>query len=106
MSAFMIATITIHDPETYQQYTQLTPASIQAYGGKFVVRGGSIDTLEGEPMRERLVILEFPSRQAIHDWYNSPAYQEAAKIRQASSTGRFIVVDTVEGGEVPEAGVG
>ena len=105
MSAFMIATVRIHDPETYKDYTALTPATIAAHGGKFVVRGGQIDTLEGEPFEERLVILEFPSRQAAHDWYNSPEYQAAAKIRQAASIARFIVVDKVPEGLTPEARV-
>lgn len=105
MPAFLIATVRIHDPETYQQYTALTPKTIADHGGKFVVRGAKVDTLEGEPFEERLVILEFPSRQAVHDWYNSPEYQAAAKLRQAASDARFIVVDRLEDGIVPAAGV-
>ena len=100
MPAFLIATVSIHDPETYQRYTALTPKTIADHGGKFVVRGGTIDTLEGEPLQDRLVILEFPSRQAVHDWYNSPEYQAAAKIRQTASESRFIVVDRLEDGMV------
>jgi uncharacterized protein (DUF1330 family) len=102
MPAFLIATVSIHDPETYKRYTALTPKTSADHGGKFVVRGGTIDTLEGEPLQDRLVILEFPSRQAVHDWYNSPEYQAAARIRQAASESRFIVVDRLEDGMVPK----
>jgi len=93
MSAYIVGTVSISDPETYKKYTAKTPALIAKHGGKFIARGGNVDTLEGEAFNDRMVIIEFPSKQALQDWYNDPEYQEALLIRQSASIGRVLAVE-------------
>lgn len=93
MSAYVVGTVSIDDPETYKNYTARTPALVARHGGKFIVRGGKVDTLEGEAFNGRVVIIEFPSNQALQDWYNDPEYQEALLIRQSASEGRVLAVE-------------
>jgi uncharacterized protein (DUF1330 family) len=93
MSAYLIAMVRVDDVETYKKYTAQTPALIEKYGGRFLVRGGAVTTLEGEPFKDRLVVLEFPSKEAIEKFYGSPEYQEVMKFRHASSESRFLVAE-------------
>ncbi len=92
MPAYLIGRITITDPERYREYTQLTPGIIAQYGGKFIVRGGEVTTLEGVPENQRLVIVEFPSVTQAQAFYNSPGYRQAMAIRQSASAGHFVIV--------------
>lgn len=93
MSAYIVATVAINNPETYKKYTAKTPALIAKHGGKFIARGSDVETLEGETFKDRMVIIEFPSKQALQDWYNDPDYQEALLIRQSASQGRVLAVE-------------
>ena len=93
MPAYVIAEISIHDPATYERYKQLAPASIAKHGGRYALRGGTTQALEGEWSPERLVILEFPTADAARKWFSSPEYTEARAIRRASSTARILLVD-------------
>jgi len=95
MTAYLIARITVTDPEQYKEYTKLTPAAIEAYGGKFIVRGGEVLTLEGETENRRVVVLEFPSIEQAQAFYQSDAYQAAIKVRENAATAQFIVVPGV-----------
>ena len=105
MKAYVIAQIKVEDPEVYSQYTAQTPATIAAHGGKFIARAGQADVLEGETSNYRTVILEFPSREAVNNWFHSPEYQAIKHLRAASSSGSLIVVDAVEDGFAPSANV-
>lgn len=91
MAAYFFCTMTIHDPETYRKYTDLTPAIVARHGGKFLTRGDLVTTHEGESFDERMVLLEFPDRAAAEAFYNDPAYQQASQFRRASSKGRMIL---------------
>lgn len=91
----MIARINVTDMEQYKEYMKLTPDIIQKFGGRFVARGGDVLTLEGEAETHRVVILEFPSREQIVNWYNSPEYQHAISVRKDAADAQFIVVDGV-----------
>lgn len=93
MTAYIVSTISISDPETYKKYTAKTPALVEKYGGKFLVRGNPVQTLEGDEFQDRMVIIEFPSQQALQDWYNDPDYQDAILIRQSASDGRLLAVE-------------
>jgi len=93
MSAYLVLIANIKDPETYTKYTAQTPRLVNKYGGRFLVRGGDVETIEGEPLNDRLVILEFPSRKAIHDLFADPEYQTVAKYRKASSKARIFTID-------------
>lgn len=95
MSAFIIVDITINDPQEYEAYKKLTPASITAFNGKFVVRGGQTETLEGGWEPGRMVVLEFPSVQQAKAWWASAEYAPAKTIRHRSASTKMIVVEGV-----------
>ena len=93
MSAYIIADIQVTDPVAYDDYRPLAAASIARFGGRFIVRGGTVDLLEGQPRPERMVVIEFPDAETARRWYQSEEYQTALKIRQAASRGRVLLVE-------------
>jgi uncharacterized protein (DUF1330 family) len=93
MPAYVIAEVNVTNPAGYDAYRPLAGASIAQYGGKFLVRGGKTELLEGSPEPARIVVIEFADIDAAKRWYNSPEYQEALKIRLANSTGRVLLVE-------------
>lgn len=94
--AYMIGQFDVHDPEAYVAYRSQTPQSIADYGGKFLVRAGRVETLEGEPPLPRIVVIEFPSFDQAKAWYESEGYQKLIPIRRAASTGRSFLVEGAE----------
>jgi uncharacterized protein (DUF1330 family) len=97
MRTYVIAEIQITDPVAYDDYRPLAAASIARFGGRFIVRGGKADLLEGEPPPERIVVIEFPDADTARRWYNSEEYQAALKIRQAASRSRVLLVEGAAG---------
>lgn len=95
MPAYVINDMEITDPVVFEQYRQLTPATVAQYGGRFIVRGGAIEPLEGDWSPKRLVILEFPSAEQARAWIDSPEYAPARRLRQASSRSSIILVEGV-----------
>lgn len=95
MSAYVIAIVDIRDPVRYEGYRALVLPTIAAYGGRFVVRGGRTEVLEGAWAPRRVVIIEFPTFERAREWWSSPEYSEAKAIRQATSEGTLIVVEGV-----------
>lgn len=93
MKAFVVAAETITDEPAFSDYRRAVPATIEAFGGKFVTRGGHLTRLEGEWPHARLVIIEFPSRQAAEAWYGSPEYQKIIGLRLNSSVGNLVIVE-------------
>jgi uncharacterized protein (DUF1330 family) len=93
MSAYVIVEVEITDPVEYEEYKKLTPGSIAPFGGKFIVRGGKTETMEGDWNPERIVVLEFPTLEKAKDWYYSPVYQKAKLIRQSASNAKMIFVE-------------
>lgn len=93
MSAYVIGHVTVANPDGYAGYTTHVPATLAAYGGEFLVRGGRTTVLEGELPQNRHVVIRFPDRAAAEAWYNSPEYQEIIAIRHAHSTGVLMIVD-------------
>jgi uncharacterized protein (DUF1330 family) len=93
MPAYIIAEVEVTNPAGYESYRPLAGASVAQYGGKFVVRGGKAELVEGAKEPARVVVIEFADTAAAKRWYNSPEYQEALKIRLANSTGRVILVE-------------
>ncbi len=89
----MIVDVDVTDPERYSEYTGPVPESIAKHGGRFLVRGGACEVLEGDWQPRRLVVIEFPSKEAALRWYHSDDYQELAKIRWSAATANFLVVD-------------
>ena len=97
MSAYVIVDVEIHDHEDYEEYKKLTPASIVAYDGSFIVRGGATEVLEGDWSPGRIVILEFPSVERAKQWWSSTEYATAKSIRHRTAKTNMIVVEGVAG---------
>jgi len=93
MSAYVIAEIEVTDPAGYEEYRKQVLAVVTKYGGKFIVRGGTIDAREGGWNPKRLVLVEFPSLAQAQKWYDSPEYAPLIKLRQKASKGRLIIVE-------------
>ena len=95
MSAYMIVEIEVKDPVGYEEYKNLAHASLMKYEGKYIVRGGKAELIEGQPTPKRLVVLEFENAAKAKTWRNSPEYKEAMKIRHATAETRMILVEGV-----------
>jgi len=93
MSAYVVAEIEITNPVGYRDYTTTVPATIAKYGGRFLVRGGKAEVLEGEWPERRRVIIEFPSLDAAKRWWNSPDYEKPKALRRAHSNGRLLLLE-------------
>ena len=66
---------------------------VTQYGGRFIVRGGKVDSKEGDWKPERMIALEFPSMEQAQKWYHSPEYAPLIKLRQKASKGKLILVE-------------
>lgn len=95
MPAYVIVEIEVTDPQTYEGYKKLTPGTLALFDGKFVVRGGQTETLEGDWKPNRIVVVEFPSMEKARAWFTSPEYTAARKIRQQASRGKMILVEGI-----------
>ena len=93
MSAYIIVDVQVTDPEVYTGYTKLVPATVEDYGGKFIVRGGAAENMEGDWEPNRVVVLEFESVAQAKAWYNSEEYREPKGIRHSASHAKMIVVE-------------
>lgn len=95
MPAYIIVDIYIHNPKEYEDYKKLTPASLQPYNGKFIVRGGATETFEGDWQTGRVVVLEFPTKELAKQWWSSDEYAPAKALRQKNATTKMILVEGV-----------
>jgi uncharacterized protein (DUF1330 family) len=95
MAAYLIAEVEVTDPAAFEEYRKLVPATLAAYGGKFVARGGAVTPLEGGWNPKRIVVLEFESAAKAKQWYDSEEYAKPKAMRQKSSNGKLIIVDGV-----------
>ena len=95
MAALVIADIAIEDPVRYEEYRKLAAPTVVAYGGRYVVRGGKTETLEGAWRPARLVVLEFPTLERAKEWWASEAYRPAKAMRHASAKTDRILVEGV-----------
>ncbi len=93
MPAYLIAQVDVQNMDRYKDYVAEATKIAPEYGGKFIVRGGAVTTLEGPDYTRRLVILEFPSMEKAQAFYNSEAYQAAKAIRLPVSDGHFVLVE-------------
>ena len=97
MSAYVISELEIRDPNTIDTYRTIAAKSIARYGGRYLVRGGAPSVAEGEPLVKNIVVVEFPSMERLREWYASPEYAEALKVRRTALDRRLIFVEGVEG---------
>jgi uncharacterized protein (DUF1330 family) len=95
MAAYIIADVRVTDPVVYEEYRRQVKATLDQYGGRFLVRGGAVHPLEGGWEPQRMVVIEFDSLERASAWYNSPEYQPLLRLRQSVSEGRFILVEGV-----------
>jgi len=95
MPAYVLAEVNITNPEGYKEYTQVVPATIARYGGKFLARGGAVHPLEGEWPQCRRVLIEFPTVEAARQWWDSPEYEKPKAMRRANSDGRLLLIEGV-----------
>ncbi len=93
MSAYVIVDIEVTDPQGYQEYVKLAPATVQRYGGRYLARGGHNETLEGDWQAKRLVILEFESLERAKAWLNSPEYAPARALQHKYARTNMVAVE-------------
>jgi uncharacterized protein (DUF1330 family) len=93
MKAYVIVTVAVQDPERYKDYIKAATPTVAAHGGRYIVRGGRAEKLEGDVTINRIVVLEFPSYQQAKNWYESAEYRAALAIRQSFATGSLILVE-------------
>ena len=96
MPAYIVVEVEVHDQERYEKYKSMVPPSLAGYGGRFLVRGGKVETREGDWSPQRFVMVEFPSLERAKAWWSSTEYAEAKALRQATATTQMIVVEGVE----------
>lgn len=92
MAAYILAFVDVTDPETYERYKLLAPPAIAAGGGRYLVRGGAVEVLEGEHDGRRVVVLEFPDIAAAKTFYDGEAYRAARAVRATASTATLLLV--------------
>jgi uncharacterized protein (DUF1330 family) len=97
MAAYFIVEIDVKDPELWKDYVARVPAVLHKYGGRYVVRGGKLETMEGEWRPKRVTIVEFPSVEQGKRWYDSEDYRELKDLRIRATDSRMILVEGVEG---------
>lgn len=96
MKAYFIANITVTDAEAFKEYQVAVPQTIADYGGRYLIRGGAAEQVEGDWMPNRIVVLEFPDKETAKKWYHSPEYQKVLPVRLANATGSAILVEGID----------
>ena len=95
MPAYVISEVEILDEAAAKSYMKLAESSITDYAGRYLARGAYAEVMEGEPTTRKVVIVEFPSMDQAHEWYESPAYARALKFRDQALNRRLIFIDGV-----------
>ncbi len=93
MAAYVIADIDVTDPTQYAEYIKLAPIAVKKYGGKYLVRGGKWEKLEGDWEPKRLAVLEFESLEQAKRWYDSEEYRKARAVRAKAAIFKAVVVE-------------
>jgi uncharacterized protein (DUF1330 family) len=93
MPGYIIAQIKVNDPEPYKEYVTKNTELVEKFGGRFLVRGGNPEILEGEVAIQRTIILEFPSADDARRWYESPEYAEIKSIRLATADSTLVLLE-------------
>lgn len=95
MAAYALVNVEITDSDGFGEYRKSVPATIAAFGGRFLTRGGPTEVLEGGWIPKRVVILEFPDVATIKAWYYSPEYQRLLELRKRTATSDLVIIDGV-----------
>jgi uncharacterized protein (DUF1330 family) len=95
MTAYVILDIEVSDPVRYAEYKDLATPTVAMYGGKYIVRGGKAENLEGDWQPSRIVVLQFESAEQARNWLNSPEYRPAKELRHQTAVTRSIMVEGI-----------
>ena len=95
MCVYIILEIDVRDTVLYEDYKKLAPLSVMTYGGKYLVRGGKVETLEGDWQPNRIVVLEFETAEKAKSWLNSPEYKPVWELRKKGAFTRSILVEGI-----------
>ena len=95
MAGYLVAHLEVTDPEGFEAYREKVPAVIESFGGRYLIRGGQAEGIEGDWSVPRLIVIEFPSTERARAFYESPAYQEILPLRLAHAAGTLAIVEGV-----------
>ena len=95
MSAYVISEVEVRDAAGFEAYRTIAAKAIAQYGGRYLVRGGAASVVEGSPLPKTIIVVEFPTMERLREWYASPEYAEALKVRQTAIDRRLIFVEGV-----------
>ena len=95
MAAYVIADIEVTDSTGFAEYQQKVPATIAAYGGRYLVRGGATEVMEGNWSPRRCVVLEFPDMAQLKKWYASPEYRPLLAIRERTTRSNLVLTEGI-----------
>ena len=97
MPGYLVVNLDVHDPALFDEYREQVPPIIAAHGGRYIIRGAKLDHVEGKLPFKRLVVLEFPSVEAVRRFYDSPEYAPVKKLRMDSARSDIAIVDGYAG---------
>ena len=95
MSAYAISEVEVRDTAGFEVYRTIAAKAIAQYGGRYLVRGGAASTVEGGPPPKTIIVVEFPTMERLREWYASPEYAEALKVRETALDRRLIFVEGI-----------
>jgi uncharacterized protein (DUF1330 family) len=95
MSAYIISEVDVKDAAGFEAYRTMAAKTIAQYGGRYLVRGGAANAVEGGPPPKTIIVVEFPSMARLREWYTSPEYAEALEVRRTALERRLIFVEGV-----------
>ena len=95
MPAYLISDVTVKDAEAFQAYRTRAAASIKQHGGRYLVRGGAVDTLEGSWTPTTIIVVEFPDLERARTWYGSQEYAAALAFRDDALSRNLVIVDGI-----------
>jgi uncharacterized protein (DUF1330 family) len=91
--AYILVDVDVHDPTRYEEYKALAGPTVDTFGGKYIVRGGAAEALEGDWEPKRVVVVEFPDVARAKEWWSSSEYAPGKALRQEIATSQMIVVE-------------
>ena len=95
MAAYVIADVEVIDPAKFREYGNQVPATVEEYGGKYLVRGGAVEKSEGNWEPNRMVVIEFKSMEHLKKWYHSQEYDGRMQLRHESANSNVLFVEGV-----------
>ena len=98
MSAYLVVDVTAHDSEMFKEYARQSQFFVEKHGGIYRVRGGEVEIQEGTWSPQRLVVVEFPSKEKARSFLADPGYQPVAAIRHEAATTNMVIVDGFQSG--------